>query len=158
MAEAALLLKIQEAEDAVTEATSAVVKATDAVARAQATFDGETGDNKQLCGQLLAAKENVLAAKENVLAAEENVLAANKNSLTQLRGEKFSQQQPSIGSCCVHFKSDGSVLSRDLLGLPAWLTSRWHACLACIHSLYSTVLAVRKTLCFPNMLCILKQP
>lgn len=117
MDEAALLLKIKEAEDAVAEAAGAVVKVTDAVAAAQTAFDGANGDNKQSYGQLLAAEKNALAAKEIALAAKENTLAACLNSLTQLRHQTFNKQRPSTGTCCLLIKSDGSVLSRDPLGL-----------------------------------------
>ena len=134
MDEAALLLKIKESEDAV---AGAVVKVTDAVAVAQTAFDAANGNNKQSYGQLLAAKENALAAKENALAANENVLAAHLNSLTHLRHQTFNKQHPSTGTCCLLIKSDGSVLSRDHLGLRAWLISRGHTCLACSHSLHS---------------------
>ena len=82
MAEAALQLKIEQAE-------AAVVKADDAVAKAQGAFDGAVGDDRTLCGQLLLAKENVLLAVEHALA--------------QLRDKELIQQRASTGSCCLHF-------------------------------------------------------
>ncbi len=86
MAEAALQLKIEQAEDAVARAAEAVARATDAVVKAQAAFDIENGDNKPLYGQMLAAKEHVLVAE--------------KIALAQFREKQLIQQRLSIiGSC-----------------------------------------------------------
>ncbi len=82
MAEAALQLKIEQAE-------AAVVKADDAVAKAQKAFDGAVGDNRALCGQLLVA--------------EKNGLVAEKNALAQLREKELIQQRASTGSYCFQF-------------------------------------------------------
>lgn len=134
MAEAALRLKIEQAEDAVAEAADTTAKVTDAAAKAQAAFDVEIGGNKTLYGQKLVAEKNALVAEENALVTE-------KSALAQLREQQLIQQRASTGSCCLWSTNDGSMLSRDFLGL---LMASWHGSLARTHSSSSTLSPVQQ--------------